>query len=146
MGTEKLLHVVEEDFQPTCACASRKCGPHHHWLPKALGGALLVSLVYAIVMHSFQIAERAEMRGTFVDEVRAEAMADAKAEAALTTQEVLTQWDARIKSSDSQVAERLIQAEALLTRATLLNWVLATPELERDMQFKQALEALQQRR
>lgn len=137
--------VREDDVKPTCECANRKCGPHRCWPSIWMGGLLLASLVYVLYLHSVQIGERAELRGVFATEVRDQA----KAEAALTTQDIISQWDhkvqARLASVKDDFTHQLHAIPPLLERAERLTWALATPAIERDVQLKQAVEALQQR-
>ena len=150
MAEEKVLRVIEEDFKPTCLCAERTCGPHRcgpsRWGWVGVGGLL----IYAIVMHSFHMNDLAELRGTFKAEVLAKAQA--MTEVALNTaqgeiwgrmQTFLAASHTLLQTAKADFDTRLEAIPPLLARAERLTWAVATPEVERDVQLKQAIERLQ---
>jgi len=148
--------VREADVKPTCECAGRKCGPHRCW-PSVWGWVATGSLLlYAILMHSFQMGERAQLRGAMAAKIEERVVGEARE----TQQRALEEWQAQIQtllvSADKEVGLRLQQhrqeferrleaIQSITERLKRLNWALATPDLERDIQLKQKLEELQTR-
>lgn len=133
--------VRESDVKPTCECAARKCGPHRcrwsTWGAACTGGLL----VYVLVMHSFQMAERAEWRGTWQAKVLEQVLEQVRSTHA-TWQ---AQADALVRDATEDFATQLRAIPPLLAQVEALNWALTTPEVERDLQLKHAVEELQGR-
>lgn len=118
--------------------AEHRCWPSlFGWL--GTGGLLL----YLIVMHSFHMNDLAELRGALSSQIIKDAQA-AVGDTILIErsrfQQALVEWDAQQRR---QLDDRLEQADAHLQRATSLSWALQTPDVERDVELKRALEALQ---
>ena len=142
MAEEKVLRVIEEDYQPTCGCAGRKCGPHRCW-PSLVGwitvGVCLIGgwIAWSYLSGKLDKArqEQVELRGAFATEV----MEQAKVGAALTTQEVIERWQQRIETQQAEMT-------SLLNRAREVNWGLTTSDVERDIQLLERLSLLEQHR
>lgn len=144
VANEQVLRVLEEDYQPTCACAVRKCGPHRCWPSRVAWWGLGGMVLYAIVMHSAFAVERREFHGHFSTTLRQQLLTEVQESQQKVQQQFLQVASALVQQRLSSVVEHEQRLAELLRRTEQLNWVLATPELERAIQLRETLQAVQQ--
>ena len=151
---EELVHLTSEELRQLQVDARRRA-----WWPFSLKlalGGIAALLGYAILLTSTYLWDRNTWQETFAVEVREQA----KAEAALTMQEMQESWqqmqvEATLTMQEQQqvreseqaafatmMDQRLRRATDLLARAETINWALLTPEVERDVQLKERMDAL----
>lgn len=126
---ESDIQRVAEEAARAVRCESHRCRPSRWgW------GTVVGLLAYTLYLHSVQIGERAEWRGAFVAKIRENVLGEARA----VHQQVL-------EEARAEVAQQLQAIPPLLARAERLQWALTTSDLERDLELKQVVEALQAR-
>ena len=165
---DRLIVVSEQELDALRVEASRRCGPHScgpsRWGWIAAGGVL----VYLIVMHSFQMSERAEWRTKYADELNAGAAqsahdAIAQGEAAqaqewtvrrqellgLVTKLAASQAEQFATLSASQaeqfaaMEQGIREARIAQQEARRAQWVYETPALEKEAAVLKRLERLE---
>lgn len=136
--------VREADVQPTCACASRHCGPHRCWPSWISWIGLGVGLVYVVLMHSFYLAERADQQGAFHETLQQSVEARITQRLTAFQSEVGQEIRQRLDTSHGTVDAQVKAVNEQLRRAQELTWALATPEIERDLELRQAIRQVQE--
>ena len=140
---EKVLRVLEEEYQgPLCQCAARTCGPHRCRASRGYRAAFLVLLLLFVVEMSFRITELDDRWGKKQQQWQTALQAQVLAEVDYRILKLYDALDARDRAAQQALQADLDKVHALLRRVEGLQWVVATPELERDLQLKAALEAL----
>ena len=140
---EKFVRL--EDVETECSCASRKCGSHRCG-PSTLAWWIIGGLlIYLLVMHSFQFAERDNFRHKLTTAMT-ELVEQRTQEQMHELVRTFTEASGRERVSLMVgMDERRTQLERLLERAQLLNWALSTPDVERDLLLQQRITGLSAR-
>lgn len=125
MAVEKFIR--ESDVERLCECDSRKCGPHRCTPSKWLAGGVVVLLLYAIFMHSFSIGAQEALREDFATNLTE-----------TVDIHVASAFASTIQANDAY----LDRVQELVRRADSWYWAVSTPDVERDLQLKQQLDAL----
>ena len=134
--------VREADVTPTCACAERKCGPHRCW-PSRIYLLTIIGLLGFVAYLLSELFYRQDQKlGEYLAKDREASQVELHGMMAQGQLEWQQQVETQRIASDRQLSE----IDSLLARVHHLNWALATPEIERDLQLKQEFEALHQER
>mgnify|MGYP001564367810 CR=1 FL=1 len=140
---EDVRHVTETEYRQLETDARRKDWPLR--LKTIVAWNLLVTawLVYVMSDRAWWLDARFAEEAAKVTQTVQEALRASQVETQVRFAQTVQETIAPLLA---EITRKHREADALLGRVQTLQWVVATPELERDRQLKEAVEALTGRR